>query len=244
MDLIRIFVGHDPREAIAYDVFCHSVLARSSAPVSFTPLALNMLKDHYRETHTDGSNQFIYSRFLVPYMCNFAGWAIFVDGDMLCRDDIVKLWRQRDCSKAVQVVKHNYKTKVSTKYLGAPNADYPRKNWSSVIIWNCGHPANSRLTPEALMNQTGAFLHRFQWLKEDEIGTLHPTWNWLVTEYEQDPHASLVHFTIGTPCFQEYRNCDYADEWYDELAEMLAVAGEEGHAWIDGKKAPRKAKGR
>ena len=242
--MIRLFVGYDPREAVAYHVFTSSVLTKASKPVSITPLSLNTLRDYYRETHTDGSNDFIYTRFLVPAICNYAGWAIFADGDMLCRDDIVKLWRQRDSSKAVQVVQHDYKTKHPVKYLGAPNVDYERKNWSSLILWNCGHPANSRLTPEMLMRQSGAYLHRFKWLKEEEIGGIHETWNWLVTEYEHDPYASLVHHTLGSPCFPEYRDCDYADEWYAELETVLNVQGEEGHAWIDGKKAPRKAKGR
>jgi len=232
MDMIRLFVGHDPREAVAYDVFTHSVLSRATAPVSFTPLALNTMRNHYREQHEDGSNQFIYSRFLVPYLCGFIGWAIFADGDMLCRDDITKLWRLRDSSKAVQVVKHQYKTKAKQKYLGNKNEDYPRKNWSSVILWNCGHPANQRLQPEVVMGSTGAYLHRFCWLDDELIGELPHTWNWLVTEYDHDRSASLVHYTLGTPCFKEYRNCDYADEWYAELQEMLAVPGNR-KGWAD-----------
>lgn len=225
MDMIRLFVGHDPREAVAFDVFTHSVLARSSKPVSVTPLALNTLRGIYTEQHDDGSNQFIYSRFLVPYLCGFMGWAIFADGDMLCRDDIVKLWNLRDSSKAVQVVKHNYRTKAPIKYLGAKNEDYPRKNWSSLILWNCGHPANSNLFPEKVMFMTGAQLHRFTWLQDELIGELPLGWNWLVGEYDKNKFASLLHYTLGTPCFEEFADCDHADEWYAELATMLAVPG-------------------
>lgn len=242
MDVIRLYVGFDPREAIAYHVFCQSVLNRASRPVSFTPLALNVMKDDYSEVHTDGSNQFIYSRFLVPYLCGFTGWAIFVDGDMLCRDDIAKLWRQRDSSKAVQVVHHDYDTRFPVKYLGQKNESYPKKNWSSVMLWNCSHPANSDLTPECIMRSSGRFLHRFEWLRDTEIGFLSPSWNWLVSEYDKDDAVSLVHFTLGTPCFKGYETCDYADEWYAELHDMLKVNCEGNHAWIDGPKAPRKGR--
>lgn len=237
--MIRVFVGHDPREAIAYDVFTHSVLTRASAPVMFCPLSLNTMRDHYREQHDDGSNQFIYSRFLVPYLCGFMGWAIFADGDMLCRDDIAKLWRMRDSSKAVQVVKHNYRTRATVKYLGAPNEDYPRKNWSSVILFNCGHPANQRLQPEVVMGSTGKYLHRFMWLQDELIGDLPLSWNWLVDEYDHNQYASLVHYTLGTPCFEAYRDCDFADEWYAELHEMLKVPAA-AEKWVDYK--PTKCK--
>lgn len=230
--MIRLFVGHDAREAVAFYVFVHSVLRHSSEPVSVVPLSLNTLRKTYMETHTDGSNDFIYSRFLIPYLCDFIGWAIFVDGDMLCREDIAQLWELRDPNKAVQVVKHNYKTKRKTKYLGAPNDDYPRKNWSSVILWNCNHPANQRLTPTTVTSCTGKYLHRFSWLTDDEVGELPIEWNWLVTEYPKAPGASLVHFTLGTPCFNGYQRCAYAKEWYDELRMMLKIPDAEGTEWL------------
>ena len=149
--IIRIVVGYDKRESVAYHVFTQSVLEKSSAPISFIPLSLNTLKI-YKETHADGSNEFIYSRFLTPFLMNFSGWAIFADGDMVCNSDIAELWALRDENKAVQVVKHNYKTKKTVKYLGNKNEDYPRKNWSSLILWNCGHPDNKILTPEFIQD--------------------------------------------------------------------------------------------
>lgn len=223
MEMIRLFVGYDPREAVAFDVFVASVIERSSLPVAVTPLALKNLRGAYEEEHSDGSNDFIYSRFLVPSLCNFNGWAIFADGDMLCRADIAELWQSRAPSKAVQVVKHDYKTKHATKYLGAKNEDYPRKNWSSVILWNCGHPANQRLQPDFIEASTGAFLHRFAWLDDLLVGELQPTWNWLVGEYDFNPFAKLVHYTLGTPCFEGYANCDYSADWYQQLAKALHV---------------------
>lgn len=218
--MINIYVGYDSREAIAYHVFCQSVLSKSSEPVSFTPLALNAMNGIYKETHTDGSNAFIYSRFLVPYLQNFKGWAIFADGDMTCHEDISKLFNMRDESKAVMVVKHDYKTKFKTKYLDNPNADYPRKNWSSVILWNCEHPANKLLTPDFIENATGAELHRFTWLSDDLIGELPIDWNWLELEYD-DKSANLVHYTIGTPCFTGYQYSKNAHKWWSEYKDAI-----------------------
>jgi len=221
--MIRLFVGYDDREAVAFDVFVQSVIQHTTLPIAVTPLALDMIKGCYEELHTDGSNDFIYTRFLVPYLCDFTGYAIFADGDMLCRDDLAKLWDMRDPNKAVQVVKHEYKTKQPSKYLGAKNEDYPRKNWSSVIIWNCGHPANTWMTPENVASQSGSFLHRFSWINDIDVGELPAEWNWLVTEYPKLNGASLVHYTLGTPCFDGYEQAEYAEEWYRTLQDILCV---------------------
>ncbi len=219
--MIRMFVGFDPREAVAFHTFCQSVLEKSSVPVSFTPLVLQSLPG-YVETHHDGSNTFIYSRFLTAFLCEFTGWAIFADGDMICRTDIAELWAQRDDTKAVQVVQHDYRTKAATKYLGNRNQDYPRKNWSSLVLWNCGHVKHRVLTPAFLMGQTGAYLHRFSWLEDADIGALPPAWNWLTTEYEPNARAKLLHYTLGTPCFADYWDADMADEWHAHHARSQA----------------------
>lgn len=213
--MINIFIGYDPREAVAYHVCTNSIIRHSSKTVSFSPLALNILKD-YKETHTDGSNHFIYSRFLVPHLMNYQGWAIFMDGDMLVRDDISKLFDLRDETKAVMVVKHDYQTKMTEKYLGAKNENYPRKNWSSVILWNCSHPANKQVTPEYVQSSTGAQVHRFTWLSDDLIGELPKEWNWLPDEYGPNPDAKLLHYTLGTPSFHEFATTPMGDEWHRE----------------------------
>src|SRR5258706_5058566 len=148
IDPIRLFIGFDAREAIAYHVCCQSILTKCSRPISITPLALNLFADDYSETHTDGSNAFIYSRFLIPWLCEWKGYAIFLDGDTIVREDIAELWRRRRPDKAVAVVQHDYRTKHPVKYLGVKNEDYPRKNWSSVMLWNCGYYPNRLLTPE------------------------------------------------------------------------------------------------
>ncbi len=214
-DNINIYIGFDQREAIAYHVFCQSIIDRASVPLNFFPVCQKHLK-RYTELHQDGSNDFIYTRFLIPYLNAFSGWAIFADGDMICRSDIIELWNLRDCSKAVQVVQHNYKTKTSTKYLGNKNEDYPRKNWSSLVLWNCGHPSNKILTPEFIAEKPGSYLHRFSWLSDDLIGDLPKEWNWLAIEYPDNPDAKIVHFTLGTPCFKDYSNTSMSSLWYDD----------------------------
>jgi lipopolysaccharide biosynthesis glycosyltransferase len=215
MKPIPVFIGYDPREAIAFHTCVNSIIRHSSQPVSIIPLALNNFGD-YTETHTDGSNQFIYSRFLVPHLMDYQGQAIFMDGDMIVRGDIAELWALRDLGKDVQVVKHDYKTRMTTKYLGSKNEDYPRKNWSSVMIFNCSNYPTKKLTPEYIQKSTGAHLHRFMWTSDDRVGTLPAEWNWLPDEYGANPDAKLLHYTLGTPCFHEFATTPMADEWHRE----------------------------
>jgi lipopolysaccharide biosynthesis glycosyltransferase len=215
MTPIPVFVGYDPREAIAYHVCVNSIIRLASRPVAIVPVALNLFQD-YTETHTDGSNDFIYSRFLVPHLMNYSGWAVFIDGDMILRDDIVNLWNLRESHKDVMVVKHAYKTSRAEKYLGSKNEDYPRKNWSSVILWNCATESNRQLTPEFVQNQPGSFLHRFSWIQDSNIGELPVEWNWLPDEFGANPDAKLLHYTLGTPCFYDFAQTPQADEWHRE----------------------------
>ena len=217
---ISIVVGFDQREAVAYHVFCQSVIDNSSYPIQFLPLAENNLNE-YKEVHTDGSNKFIYSRFLTPHLMNFSDWAIFADGDMVCQADISELWAIRDESKAVQVVKHDYQTKASTKYLGNKNENYPRKNWSSLILWNCKHPANKVLTPEFIQGKSGTYLHRFSWLDDSLIGELDKEWNWLAIEYPETQNAKLIHYTLGTPCFKEYSIEPLSEAWHQYYSRTI-----------------------
>jgi hypothetical protein len=148
----------------------------------------------------------------------YRGWAIFCDGDMIAQDDIFNLWRQQDDQYAAMVVKHNYKTTSKRKYIGSGletvNPDYPRKNWSSVILWNCAHPSNLMLTPSYVMDAKGSQLHRFAHLMDDEIGSLDKDWNWLVGEYPANPEAKLLHYTLGVPGLDYYKACDQADAWH------------------------------
>jgi lipopolysaccharide biosynthesis glycosyltransferase len=217
---IKIIVGFDQREAVAYHTFCQSIIERASIPVSFMPLAINTLKG-YEETHTDKSNDFIYSRFLTPYLNQYQGWAFFADGDMICQSDIKELWDLRDESKALLVVKHDYQTKAHQKYLGNINENYPRKNWSSVILWNCKHPKHKILTPDFIANQSGKYLHRFSWLDDNDIGELPKEWNWLAIEYPENRKSKLIHYTLGTPCFKDYQDSQMSDLWHSYQKRIL-----------------------
>jgi len=215
MKPIPIFIGYDPRESIAFHTCVNSIIRHSSKPVAIMPLALNLFDD-YKEDHTDGSNHFIYSRFLVPHLMEYTDWAIFIDGDMILRDDISQLWDMRDESKDVLCVHHNYKTKMKEKYLGARNEDYPRKNWSSVILWNCASKVNHTLTPDFIQNSTGAQLHRFTWIEDNRIGELPIEWNWLPDEFGPNYNAKLLHYTLGAPCFHDFADTPQSEEWHRE----------------------------
>ena len=216
---VKIYIGFDQRESVAYHTFVQSLIDHASIPLDITPLAVKTLKG-YEEKHEDKSNDFVYSRFLTPFLNDFKGWAIFVDGDMICQTDIKELLDLRDNSKALQVVKHDYKTKANQKYLGNINQDYPRKNWSSVILWNCAHPKHKLLTPDFIANESGKYLHRFSWLEDSEIGGLPKEWNWLATEYPNNNQANIIHYTLGTPCFKDYRDTEMSDIWLKKYDRM------------------------
>ena len=209
---LKIFIGYDPREAVVYHTCVQSIIENTKSPVSIHPLHLDMFED-YKEEHKDGSNAFIYSRFLVPYLSNFRGKALFIDGDMIVNKDLNELFNLFDKNYAVQVVKHEYKTKFPTKYLGSRNDDYPKKNWSSVILFNCEHEKNKILIPSFVEKAVGSYLHRFSWLKDKEVGSLPLEWNYLVLEYKENQNASLLHYTIGAPCFSDYNKGKEAKVW-------------------------------
>ncbi len=219
--MIRIFIGYDPREAEAYSVLAHSIHVRASQPVSITPLALSQLKNIMtRETNPLQSTDFSFSRFLTPYLSDFKGWSIFMDCDMIVLDDIVNLMDFAQDKYAVQVVKHNHEPIEETKFLGATQSKYKKKNWSSVMLFN--NTRCNSLTPEYVNTASGLDLHQFKWLEDARlIGEIPPRWNHLVGYNKPNPSASLVHFTIGGPYFQEYKNCEYSKEWFQEKNKML-----------------------
>ncbi len=221
MRTIPIFIGFDPRETVAYHVLCQSILARATMPVSITPIALGHLKSVFqRELHPLQSTQFSFSRFLVPWLCNYEGHAIFMDCDMLVLDDIQNLWNLRSPEYAVQVIKHVHVPREDTKFLGAVQTKYAKKNWSSVMIFN--NELCRSLSPEYVNSASGLELHQFHWLAgEHLIGELPHRWNHLVGYDEKNPDVSNVHFTLGGPYFEEYRDCEYSQEWNLELQTLL-----------------------
>ena len=229
MDAVKVFIGFDQREALAYHVCCQSIIDHSTVPVEFHPLANHHFHDF--DGQKDGSNAFNVSRFLVPLFCDFRGHAIFMDGDMVIDGDIAELsaWGETNIYRAVSVIRHDYKTKQARKYLGtameSANVDYPRKNWSSVMVWNCAHFGNRCLTEDYVREATPTFLHRFQWLKDEEIGSIQGTWNYLVRE-QAPSSARNYHFTCGVPGIPTYADDHGSWKWHRSLLRSMECAGE------------------
>ena len=172
-----------------------------------------------------GSTEFTFTRFLIPELTNFKGWALFMDSDMILTTDIAELFAQADDKYAVMCVQHDYSPSATTKMDGQQQTVYPRKNWSSVMLFNCGHKSNQTLTQDLVNNPeiTGAYLHRFSWLDDSEIGQISHEWNWLTDWYEEgkDGTPKALHYTEGGPWFENYRNCDWHSTWKIELQEMM-----------------------
>lgn len=222
--MIRCFIGHDPREDVAFSVLAHSIHARASQPVSITPLMLSQLGGVLtRERHPLQSTDFSFSRFLTPHLSGFSGWSLFTDCDMLVLEDIAQLWALRDERYAVMVVKHDHVPRETTKFLGEPQTKYEKKNWSSVMLFN-----NARckaLTADYVNTASGLALHQFKWLNDDDlIGELPSRWNHLVGYNPPRDDAALVHYTLGGPYFAEYGECEYAEHWRRERDAMLSTA--------------------
>jgi lipopolysaccharide biosynthesis glycosyltransferase len=221
--MIRVFLGFDPRETVAFHVASQSIHQHSSRPVSVTPLMLSQLECIFtRPRDPKQSTDFSFTRFLVPYLCDYAGWAVFADSDILVRDDLARLWELRDDRYAVQVVKHQHVPTGRRKFLGHEQTVYEKKNWSSLMLMN-----NARcraLTLEYVHRASGLDLHQFKWLADEAlIGALPPRWNHLVDYDEAAPlgELSLLHYTEGGPWFEQYRDCGYAGEWRRALDEAL-----------------------
>jgi len=223
--MIRVYIGYDSAEAVAFSVLAHSIQARASSPVAVAPVKLSQLAGVFHRPHDKlQSTEFSFSRFLVPWLAGYEGWALFMDCDMLMRDDVAKVWAMRDERYAVQVVKHQHVPKEEVKFLGHAQTKYEKKNWSSVMLMNC---ARCRaLTPEYVNTATGLELHQFKWLGDDAlIGEIPSRWNHLVGYDAPDPGAALAHFTIGGPWFPEFAQGEFADEWRSAREAMLSAEG-------------------
>ena len=220
MDNINIFIGWDSREPVAADVCQYSIEQNTSSPTRITMLKQEVLREqllYARPVDDRGSTEFTFTRFLVPRMMDYKGWAIFCDCDFLWLGDVQDLIEQADEKYAVMLVKHDYRPHNTVKMDGKRQEYYPRKNWSSMVLFNCAHPKNKWLTPYHINKATGQELHRFSWLDDKDIGSLSPEWNWLVGWYHQpyDGVPKALHYTEGGPWFENYRDCDYADIWLE-----------------------------
>jgi hypothetical protein len=223
---LKVFIGYDSREPAAFAVCAHSILTRSTVPISIVPLTQHALRQsglYARERGATESTEFSLTRFLVPALCGFQGSAVFLDCDFLVRANIAELfayplaWPDR----AVFVCQHDYAPREAQKFLGQQQTVYPRKNWSSLIVFN--NALCTALTPDFVNQATGLELHRFLWAGE-AIGDIPLDWNHLVGEYEPNAAAKALHWTLGGPWFPDYRAADHADLWRAELAAMLGTA--------------------
>lgn len=215
---LKIFIGWDSREDIAYQVARASILDHASVPVEIIPIKLDDLVkagQYTRDIDPLASTEFTYSRFFTPHLAGYEGWALFCDCDFLFFSDVAALLEYNDPSKAVYCVHHDYKPKNTVKMDGQAQTVYPRKNWSSFMLFNCAHPATKTLTPELVNRESGAYLHRMQWAEDAAIGELPTEWNWLEgwNDKPAGGYPNAVHFTNGGPWFEDYQDVEYAQEW-------------------------------
>lgn len=239
--MIPVFIGHDRREEAAYAVCEASLRRHASAPVQVTALTIAAVtraglyrryasrQGAQRVDLVDGkpfSTDFSFTRFLVPALALWQGWALFCDCDFLWREDVARLWRHRDERYAAMVVKHQHVPAEATKMDGVAQTAYRRKNWSSLVLWNCAHPAHARLSVADVNQAPGAWLHAFEWLADDEIGALPHRWNWLAGSSPplSDNAPAAVHFTLGTPDMPGCGEMPYAGEWWSLRAECATAA--------------------
>lgn len=243
MNALTVYIGYDAREHEAYEVCRHSLERHASIPLNIKVLDHKTLRSigvydrpfrvesTQRVDDRDGrpfSTDFAFTRFLVPALSLYSDWALFVDCDFLFTRDVAELVACRDPIKAMSVVKHVYMPKETTKMDGQSQGVYPRKNWSSLMLWNCGHPATKNITVQAVNHEGGKWLHGLSWLQDHEIGEIPQTWNWLcgVNDLPEETPAA-IHFTLGTPVMPGYENQPYADLWRQELASVHAIPASE-----------------
>jgi lipopolysaccharide biosynthesis glycosyltransferase len=221
MDPLRIYVGWDSREDIAYQACKQSLLDTASVPIEVIPLKQRLLKRdglYWRKSDKLASTEFTFTRFLIAEMAKFRGWALFIDCDFIAVEDVKKLFDQANNKYALMCAQHDYTPKEGTKMDGKQQLNYPRKNWSSMMLVNCGHPSNAKLTKDLVNdpNIDGKYLHRFSWLNDSEIGEISHEWNWLVGWYKEpeDGKPKFIHYTEGGPWFEQYKDCEYNLEYY------------------------------
>ena len=225
---LKIYIGWDSREDIAYQVAKHSIESLASVPVEIIPLKQHELRAnefYWREIDKLASTEFTFTRFLIPALNEYTGWALFIDCDFVALDDVKKLFDQVDDRYAVMCAQHDYTPKEGVKMDGQQQTVYPRKNWSSMMLINCAHPSNKQVTLDLVNDEskTGAYFHRFSWLNDNEVGEISHEWNWLVGWYKEpdDGEPKFLHYTEGGPWFSKYHNCEYAHEWYKSKSEYF-----------------------
>ena len=224
MNKNKIYIGYDESQDIAYNVCDFSIRKHSSIDIDINKINNKTIDGYDRENDPLASTPFTYARFYIPFINDYKGFSIFCDGDFLFIDDVKKLIDLFDPNYAVQVVKHDYTPSNTIKMNNKVQTIYPRKNWSSLILWNNEHPKNKQLDLELLNKSTGSFLHQFKWLNDKEIGEIPYEWNWLVGWYSETQYnkPKALHFTEGGPWLKESDNT-YDDLWisYKEKNDLV-----------------------
>jgi hypothetical protein len=223
---LRVFIGWDSREEDAYAVAAHSIRRHSSIPLDVRPIRQSELRDrglYWRDADPLAATEFTYTRFLTPLLAGFEGYVLFFDCDFLWTADVAELLALVDPLKAVSCVQHQFTPAEGTKMDGAVQTQYPRKGWSSLMLFNCAHSSVRRLDANCVNSETGAYLHRMAWVSDDEIGALPETWNWLEGWSNAAPGEipKAIHFTRGGPWFSAWSHVAFADLWRDELAQAV-----------------------
>tara|TARA_R110000824_G_scaffold34036_2_gene108708 strand:- start:3438 stop:4196 length:759 start_codon:yes stop_codon:yes gene_type:complete len=241
---VTIYVGYDQREDTPYNILKKSIRRHASSPVNIIPIKQEALRTvglynrDYTTTLIGNNNQkvdkldgrpfstdFSFTRFLVPHLNLFRGWALFIDCDMFFRSDVMELFNTyNDPDIALYTVEHNYKPTASFKMDNQKQESYNMKNWSSVMLWNCEHPIHRNLTVSDVNTKSGSWLHQFKWMSSemDSLGDMDEEWNWLDNHSSEDIEAKNVHFTTGGPFFETWKGSRvsdkrYAEEWITEL---------------------------
>ena len=213
---VKIHIGLDEPHQIAYDVCKHSILKFNSRHnLKIFPINYNLVRNYQRKKDLNESTQFSFARFWVPWEDNFKGVSIFLDSDFIFLESIDNLIDLYDDRYAIMCCKHDYIPTNKIKMDGKKQTNYPRKNWSSLIIFNNNHSSHKHLTPLTCNSCSGEYLHRFKWLKDGEIGSLPLEWNWLVDWYSETDSfkPKALHYTEGGPWLENYKNCSYNIEW-------------------------------
>lgn len=239
---LDVFIGYDAREAQAYRVAEFTLRDKTAAALHVVPIKHKAMRaaglfdrpwktDKTGQTYDerDGkpfSTDFAFTRFLVPRLNDYRGWAVFMDCDVMVMADIAELFALADEKYAVMVVQHNHQPDNKIKMDDRIQSRYFRKNWSSVILWNCAHPQNRKLDVETVNSWPGQWLHAFSWLKDSEIGPLPREWNVLVGHTKGVREPKIVHFTDGGPWFDHMQDVPYGGTWTHEYYRMLRQKGE------------------
>lgn len=223
---LTVFIGWDAKEPQAFSVLADSILRQTSTPVPIVPLVRSSLSRWYtRPRGPLESTDFSMTRFLVPFLSDYQGFSLFLDSDMLCQADVMDLllYPLAEPDKSLFVCQHDYTPSSGTKFLGQTQTVYPRKNWSSLMLFR--NDRCTALTPDYVNTATGLELHRFAWMPDEQIGALPLEWNWLVGDYPANPDAKILHYTLGAPCFDDYKDCDQAERWHAAYRQMTTAGG-------------------